>query len=59
MPWPSHIGFIIIVFDRLNRAEARTAQALMREAAKRQNAEEREREKVLCLLKSNGASLKC
>lgn len=40
----AHIGFIIIVLDRLNRAEARAAQALVREAERRQNAEEREKE---------------
>lgn len=40
----AHIGFLIIVLDRLHAAESQAAQALVREAERRRNAEERERE---------------
>ena len=40
----AHIGFIIIVLDKLNRAESRAAQALVREAERRHSAELREKE---------------
>lgn len=42
----AHIGFIIIVFDQINRAESRIAQALVLESERRHNAEEREKESI-------------